>query len=80
MAATCAMLAVVFPLEWLVVRADTHATVVGLLLLLGESVFGLAVYVVVLGLLDREAVETLRRGVRALGARTVRRRGARALS
>jgi PST family polysaccharide transporter len=80
MAATCAMLAVVFPLEWLVVRADTHATVVGLLLLLGESVFGLAVYVVVLGLLDREAVETLRRGVRALGARTVRRPGARALS
>ena len=78
--ATCAMLAVVFPLEWIVVQADNYRTLVGLFLLLGESVIGFAVYLAVLRLLDREAVETLWRGVRALGARTVRRPSAQALS
>jgi O-antigen/teichoic acid export membrane protein len=80
MSATCAMLAVVFPLEWIVVQADSYRTLVGLLLLVGESVVGFAVYVVVLRLLDREAVETLWRAVRALGARTVRRPSAQVLS
>jgi PST family polysaccharide transporter len=77
--ATCAMLAVVFPLEW-IVQADSHRTLVGLLLLLGESVIGFAVYLTVLRLLDREAVDILWRGVRTLGARTMRRPSAQALS
>ena len=78
--ATFAMLAVIFPLEWIVVQADSHRTFVGLLLLLGESVLGFAIYVAVLRLLDREAVEILWRGTRALGAKTMRRSSAQALS
>lgn len=78
--ATCAMLAVLFPLEWLVVQADTRRTFVGLVLLAAESILGFAVYAAVLRLLDRDAVDTLWRGLRALRARTGRRPRAQTLS
>jgi O-antigen/teichoic acid export membrane protein len=77
--ATTAMVAVLFPLEWLVVQADDHDVLFGILLLLGESMIGLVIYLSVLRIFDRDAIETLWQGARALGAKTVRHRSAQAL-
>jgi O-antigen/teichoic acid export membrane protein len=78
--ATCAMVSVLFPLEWLVVHADRHPPLIGILLLAGEAAIGFVVYLTALWALDREAVATLRHGVRTLGERARRRRGAQALT
>jgi O-antigen/teichoic acid export membrane protein len=76
-AATTAMVAVLFPLEWLVVEADTHRPAVAIPLLVGEVAIGFAVYVFVLGILDRDAVRTLRGAWHALAGSLRRRRNAR---
>ncbi len=78
--ATAAMVALLFPLEWLLVRADERATATGLLLLLGEAVLGLAVYVWILRFLDRDAVESLWRGARAVKPKLTRRHSPQTLS
>jgi PST family polysaccharide transporter len=57
--ATCALLAALFPLQWLAIRAETHGTVVGLGLLGAEAVLGTAVYVATLRALDPQAVATI---------------------
>jgi O-antigen/teichoic acid export membrane protein len=71
-AAALLMAAVVFPLERLVVDADSHSTPVGLALLAGEALLAVAVY---LGALITLA-PSLRRELRAL-PRLARRRGRR---
>ena len=77
--ATSIMVAVLFPLEWLFVHADSHGAFVGLLLLVGEGGIGLVVYLAALRVLDPEAVETLWHGVGALGARIRQRHNVEAL-
>ena len=62
--ATGFMVGVLFPVEWLLVHADRHGPLLGLLLLVGEGGIGLLVYLAALRVLDPEAVETLRRGAR----------------
>jgi len=57
--ATCALLAALFPLQWLVVRAETHDTLVGLALMAGEVALGLVVYLATLRALDPQAVSTM---------------------
>ena len=75
--ATAFMVATLFPLEWLLVHADRHGTLVGMSLLVGEGAVGFLVYVGALRALDPEAVATLWRAVRALAERTRWRREAR---
>ena len=71
--AASTMIAVLFPLEWLVVHADRHGPLVGMSLLAGETAVGAVVYLGALRALDREAVDTLGRGARTLVARARRR-------
>jgi O-antigen/teichoic acid export membrane protein len=78
--ATTVMVAVLFPLEWLVVHADTRGALVGLLLLALEAAGGITIYIAALRVLDPEAVETLRRGAGSLAARVRRPRRAGPLS
>jgi PST family polysaccharide transporter len=78
--ATSLMVAVLFPLEWLVVHADRHGSSAGILLLLGEGTVGLVVYLCALRVLDPDAIETLRRVARSVGARVRGRRDVRAVA
>lgn len=63
-------LAVVGPLEWYVGRAGERGTLVGLVVLLGETLLFVLVHVAVMCVLDRAALQELLAGAR----RTIRRR------
>ena len=63
------MVSVLFPVEWLVVHADTRATAVGIGLLALEAALGLGVFLAVLKLVDPEAVGSMARGVQGMLAR-----------
>jgi PST family polysaccharide transporter len=71
--ATAVMVAVLFPLEWLVVHSDTRTIAVGIALLLAESLLGFAVFLAALRVLDPAAVASIGQGLRALRGRLWKR-------
>lgn len=58
--ASLLMAAILTPLEFLVIEADTRGTVLGLLLVAAEALAGLAIYVAAMAALDRPTLGELR--------------------
>ena len=58
--ASLAMAAVLTPLEFLVVEADTRGVALGLVLLLGEGLLGLALFAAAMSVLDRKTLTEMR--------------------
>jgi O-antigen/teichoic acid export membrane protein len=77
-AAFAALLAAVgvLALEGFVVDAESHGTVLGLILLLAEGLIGVIAYLAVLEVIDPSVVTTVLDGARAGVRRVIRRRGA----
>jgi hypothetical protein len=69
--AAVAMVAVLTPLEFLLVNASSHGIAAGLVLLAGEALLGLAVYLLILRLVSRDTFSELT----ALIRRLIRRQG-----
>jgi PST family polysaccharide transporter len=61
--AALTMAAIMTPVEFLLVQAADHGTVVGLLLLAAEAIAAIAIYLAVLAILARDTARELLRGV-----------------
>jgi hypothetical protein len=68
-AAAIVMAAIMLPLEFLVVEADTHGALIGLLLIAAQAALGLVIYLAELRIFSRGTLEALRE----VGARMLRR-------
>jgi PST family polysaccharide transporter len=66
----------VLALESFVVDAESHGTLLGLILLAGEAAIGFVAYIAVLEIIDPSLVDTLFDGVRSIARRVRRNRGA----